>query len=326
MPNTLRTRRPAAAILAAALAALCAAAPAPASANDLVKVGKAVPNVFAFTPADLSVEIGAMKRNGIDLQIFSFQGGAKLHQAMVADAIDIGLGSGPDIAIALRGNYAVGVAALANQPLSIGYTVWKDSPIHTLNDLRGKKIGVGSAGSLTYWLALELARVKGWGPHGITPVALGGGQAQYAGLKTHAIDATCESAAIGWQLEKKGEARMVSTINYVKDFHTHIIWATRDMTEKRPDVVRRFLKGWFETIQFILHNRDKAIPMIAKVTHYDPDVEAREYDAVSPFFSTDGKFHEAALKTLERSFVDLKILKTEPDAHRVLTEKFLPNM
>ncbi len=311
---------------ALAAAALAAAGPAPVRAADLVRVGKAVPNVFAFTPIDVAVDIGAMQRNGIDVKIFSFQGGSKLHQGLVANAVDIGLGSGPEIAIALRGHYAMGVAALANPPLSLGFTVWHNSPIKTLDDLKGKRIGVGSVGSLTYWLALELARVKGWGPHGVTTVALGGGQGQYAGLKTHAIDATLESAAIGWQLEKKGEARMVSTIDYVKDFHTHVIWASTKMIAERPDVIRRFLKAWFETIAWIRANRDKAIPLIRKVTRYDQDVEAREYDAVTPFFSTDGRFHEAALKTLERSFVELGLTKTAPDVHKVLTEQFLPKM
>ena len=35
-----------------------------------------------------------------------------------------------------------------------------------IDQLKGKKIGISSAGSLTDWLAKELARKQGWGPHG----------------------------------------------------------------------------------------------------------------------------------------------------------------
>jgi ABC-type nitrate/sulfonate/bicarbonate transport system substrate-binding protein len=297
-----------------------------ADAADKLRVGKSVPRVFAFTPANLMVETGAAARNGIELDLADFQGGAKMHQALVADAIDIGLGSGPDLVIAAKGDYARAVAALAGPPLSLGFTVWKDSPIKTIDDLRGKKIGVATAGSLTHWLALELARVKGWGPDGTIPVALGGQQANYAGLKTRQIDASLESAAIGWQLEKKGEGRMIGNIDYVKDFHIHVIWARRQFTEEHPDTMKRFLKAWFETIAWMRAHRDQAIPMLSKVTGYDEDVQAREYDAVMPMFSSDGKFNPKAIETIKHSFVTLGIMDKEPDTSKIITEAYLPKM
>ena len=299
---------------------------ATAQAADKIRVGKSVPNVFAFTPIDLAVETGIMARNGIEAEISSFQGGAKMHQAMVADAIDIGLGSGPDLVLATQGSYAIAAAALAGPPLSLGFTVWADSPYKTIDDLKGKKIGVATAGSLTHWLVLELARVKGWGATGATPVALGGQQANYAGLKTKQIDASLESAAIGWQLEKKGEGRMIGNVDYVKDFHIHVIWAASKLAQNNPDLLRRFLKGWFETIAWMRANRDAAIPMIAKVTRYDLDVQAREYDAVMPMFSADGKFNPKAIEVIKHSFVTLGLMDKEPDTSKIVTEAYLPKM
>ncbi len=48
------------------------------------------------------------------------------------------------------------------------------------------------------------------------------------------------------------------------------------------------------------------------------------YDTLMPMFSDDGKFNPKALAVLARSYVDLKILPTEPDMSKYYTEEFLP--
>jgi NitT/TauT family transport system substrate-binding protein len=41
----------------------------------------------------------------------------------------------------------------------VGY----DSPIKTVDDLKGKKLGVITAGSLTEWIGKRIGTHKGWG-------------------------------------------------------------------------------------------------------------------------------------------------------------------
>jgi len=112
----------------------------------------------------------------------------------------------------------------------------------------------------------------------------------------------------------------------VKDFHIHVIWATSKLAKSNPDLLRRFLKAWFETIAWMRANRDAAIPMVAKVTRYDLDVQAREYDAVMPMFSADGKFNPKAIDVIKKSFVQLGIMEKEPDVSHIVTEAYLPKM
>ncbi len=52
------------------------------------------PKAFSFVPVDVGSQTGIFKRNGLDLQVASFGGDAKLQQAMAADSIDVGLGLG----------------------------------------------------------------------------------------------------------------------------------------------------------------------------------------------------------------------------------------
>jgi NitT/TauT family transport system substrate-binding protein len=63
---------------------------------------------------------------------------------------------------------------MAERPLDIAINTLSSTGIKTIDDLKGARIGVSSPGSLTDWLARELARSKGWGANGVTSVAVGG--------------------------------------------------------------------------------------------------------------------------------------------------------
>ena len=79
-------------LLAALLAAptLCAAA-------ELLRVGKSVPEAFSFVPLDVGMRVGLFRKYGVEIEASSLSGGARLQQALAADSIDIGLGSGPEM-------------------------------------------------------------------------------------------------------------------------------------------------------------------------------------------------------------------------------------
>ena len=50
----------------------------------------------------------------------------------------------------------------------------------------------------------------------------------------------------------------------------------------------------------------------------------RVYDELMLMFSDTGKFNPAALETLRKSYVELKLLPSEPDMSQLYTEAFLP--
>ena len=43
----------------------------------------------------------------------------------------------------------------------------------------------------------------------------------------------------------------------IKDFHIHVIFATDKAIASKPEIVRNFLKGWFETIAFMRRTRPR---------------------------------------------------------------------
>jgi len=174
-----------------------------APANDRVRVGKAQGSAWTFLPLDVGVEQGSFAKQGIEIEISDLAGDAKLQQALAAGAIDFGLGSGPGMAFAAKGAPAIAVAAFAGPPRNISAIVLHSSNIQKIADLKGKTIAVSTTGSLSDWLAKQMAIQEGWGQDGIRAVPLGAIPASIAALKAKQVDAVVLATEAGYRLEEQ---------------------------------------------------------------------------------------------------------------------------
>jgi NitT/TauT family transport system substrate-binding protein len=298
---------------------------AAAQAQTTIRVGKAQAQTFAFVPADVGVETGLFKKRGLDLEIASFAGDARLLQALTADAVDIALGGGPTLAFVAKGAPMLAVAALADAPGTIMVVVRKDGPVKTEDDLKGRTLSVSTAGSLTYWLAQQLSRSHGWGADGIKIATLGTSAAQAAALKTNQIDGIVTESSTVFRLEEDGLGRILVRFgDRIKDFHVHVIYASRKLIDTNPGAVRAFLAGWFDSVQYMRDHPEQSVAIAARVSDVSPSVARRNYQELMPILNPTGRFNPKALDTLSRSFVELGLLPDAPDMSRLYTEAFLP--
>ncbi len=311
---------------AAAAAALIGLSLAPAAqAETKVRVGQPQAGTFQFVPLEVGIEAGIFKRHGIDVEVSSFGGGPRVQQAIAAGSIDIGLGSGPELALAAKGAPEIAVAAMADAPYSVLLAVLKDSPIKTAADLKGKTISISARGSLTDWLAHELSRLQGWGPDGFTIAPLGTTAAQTAALKTRQIDGMIVEANAGYRMEEDGTGRVVVQFgDLIKTFHIYVIYARKAFAAEHPDAVRAFLAGWFDTIAYMQGHRAETIAIVQRSAQISPALAARDYDELSGMFNRTGRFDPKALAVLARSFVETGMLPQAPDMKSLITEEYLP--
>jgi NitT/TauT family transport system substrate-binding protein len=310
-----------------ALVLALATAIAPASrAADTIRAGKASPTAFAMLPLVVGVAEGIYARHGLEVEVIDFGGGAKLHQATAAGSVDIGVGSGAELAMVAKGSPELAICNAAGPPLFIGIVVPADSPAHKAEDLKGKKIGVSSPNSMTYWMGLKLARHYGWGDDGVTLVTLGGDTAAIiAGFRTHMIDADIGGTSLAFQLEEKGQGRLLLPVSdYLGNMSSDTVFASKQLIASNPNAVRRFLAGWLEAVRFMRANKDETVRVAQKMTGFDPVVQAKEYDQSIAMFTDDCRFDAESLATLKQSFADLKLLDTAPDMKSLYTEEFVP--
>jgi NitT/TauT family transport system substrate-binding protein len=199
------------------------------------------------------------------------------------------------------------------------------SPVRSVTDLRGKRIAVTTKGSLTDWLVRELSRQQGWGAEAIAIYPLGQIPAQVAAMGRGEVDGIVLGAVSGYELEAAGRARnLIQFGDVVKRFYTHVIFATDEMVDKRQDLLRRFLRGWFKTVAFMKQNRAFTVKSEQRTLGVRQSVVEKIYDAEMPGFSIDGAWDPEVIDVIRASLKELDILPKIPDAKALYTDAFVP--
>jgi NitT/TauT family transport system substrate-binding protein len=297
-----------------------------ARAEDTISVGKADAASTSFLPVHVGDQVGIFKKHGLTLKISDFTGGSKLSQASVAGSIDIGLGAGTEMAFVAKGAPMKAVCDGLSPIPFIGVAVPYDSPVKKLDQLKGKKIGISSAGSLTDWLAKQLNQHQGWGADGVSSVAIGNGAAAVlAAFQTNAIDADLSVTSNIFNWEEKRQGRLVAPASeFVGNIAASTTYASQNFIDHHPDELKAFLAGWLETIDYLVSHKAETVKIESEVTHYSEAVMTKEYDITASKFSRDCKFDAEALANLKRAFVDQKLVDTPPDMSTLYSEAFLP--
>jgi NitT/TauT family transport system substrate-binding protein len=299
----------------------------PACAAEALLVGTSHQTADAELPATVGIELGVFAKHGLDVTITDFGGGSRLIQAMTAGSIGIGTGAGSEMALIAKGAPVLAVCEDASSLPYFSVGLPYDSPLHSLDQLKGKKVGITAEGSLTAWLARELARHEGWEPDALTIVAIGGKpEAVAAALRAHLVDANIGSTMEVEDLEAHKIARVLaSASNFIGRTAAGVIFATHDMMQQHPDTIRRYVAAYLETTRYIGTHKDETVAIESRITHYPPAIVAKAYDVDQGMFSPDCRFDAESLANLQRSFLDLKLLPEPPDMSKLYTAAYGPH-
>lgn len=301
--------------------------PATARAADVVHVGNSAATSFTFLVGDVGVAKGMFAKQGLDVSVSALGGDAKVQQALASGSIGFGLGSGPAMAFSVKGAPVIAVAAFAGAPRSISVVIPADSAIKSPSDLKGKLLAISTPGSLTEWLTKRLSNHEGWGPDGVKTVAVGAGSAMVSALLSKQVDGFMGSTEAGLGLEARHAGRiLVGMEKFAPDFIDHVVFARKEVVQDHPDEVRQFLAGFFDAINFMIHNRKETIELASKLLKEEPERMARVYDLEISMLLPDGRFDPKAVGVLKDSFVDLGILPERPKDDQLFTTAFLPNV
>lgn len=296
-----------------------------ANAADHLRVAKPAAIGFGFSLLEVGISAGIFKKYDLDIELIILEGSAKQQQAMAAGAIDVDLGAGTDLAFVAKGVPEKAVAALAGPPLNFVVIVKSDGRINSVADLKGKRISASTVGSVTYWFASQLSRRQGWqGADALTIVPLGNFDAMRAALMTGNIDAISATLEGALLLELQGAGKLLIDFgDFIKPFLTHVAYATNDLMTQHPGTLRRFLKGWFETVIWMNAHKEEGLRYSSDATKLPLAIASKAYDAEMPMFFTDGHFDLKAVEIVKNSLLETGQIDKFPDDKDLLTEEFL---
>lgn len=274
--------------------------------------------VVSMAPMWIAKEIGFFKKQGIDVRIVFIPSGPTGVTAILAGEADVGVIGGFAPIRAIVGG-AKGLAIIGETKNAIVATIVGKKEITTVQDLKGKRLGIDRIGSNPdMFTQAALSRFQMDPLRDLQYIQMGNIGQGIPALKAGAIDALTASPPDDLVAQKLGFHVILDITAMKIPFAATVLVSSRNtVTRKQPELTK-FMQAYAEAVHYFITNREGASQVIAKYT------KVQDREVLNYAIETDAK---AVQKTLE---VDPKgvelilglISKTVPQAASAKPEEF----
>jgi NitT/TauT family transport system substrate-binding protein len=256
-----------------------------AQSKPLKKIRVGVPSVGMGNIITFVIKEGKLfDKYGLDGEVITVMGSGIGSKALISGNLDvIPIATPTVIAADLAG---ADMAILAHTMPAVVHALMVRPEIKKPEDLKGKKIGVSSLGSLTDFLVRSIAKKKGLNPdRDITLITTGGSDTERVmALKAGAVEATAVSHP-GYGLARKMGYSMLWDSAKELDYPWMEITARRAAIKSDRELIMNYMKAHMEGIALFKTNRDFGIKVIKKYLKTpDDELVSESYDIFSKMF------------------------------------------
>lgn len=274
---------------------------------------------LTWFPAFLARDQGFYRAEGMDVDFVVMKPQVALQAVVTGDAgYTTTLGS--TIRAAIRGLPVRVVMTICEKPL---FALIANPKIKSVDDLRGKIVGISSFGASTDTMARAVLRRYNLNPgQDVKILAVGGGTNRVAALQAGAIDAVLIEAPYNVMLERDGYRKLL----FVGDLIPSPIagfGTTLDRVGRHPQEVRSLIKATLRGIQYAKGHKDESVQLIMKWANLDRALAEGSYDMAVGSWSDSGEPTESSVKSvMEEIKTELK-LDSAPDPSRAFDWSFV---
>src|SRR4030095_8214800 len=260
-------------------------------AVDRIRIAVSNPNMPNLTAA-MAQKKGFFKEANLDAEIIRMNPNVAI-TALATGDIDYCQLFGAVVGGAIAGLPVRIVAGfLDNWPM----TLIAQPELKTLNDLKGKTLGISSFGATPDVAARMMIKQAGIDPEKeIKVLALGSDAARLTALKQRVVDVVVVSPPADTQMEKQGYKILARAYELFSFPYLGLGTHTKKMKEK-PEEIRRTIKATIRANRFIRENREQAVRTLVDWGKVERDYAYASYDALRNLFNADGSVPEDGLK------------------------------
>ena len=219
-------------------------------------------------PFAVALDKGFFTAEGIKVDgIITSAGGGTSLRNMIAGGVPYGeVNPGVVVAAIMQG---ADLRIISDNVLTVAEFVWAvkpDSPIKTLADIKGKKVGYTNPRSTSQALAQMVAQKAGLQPSDIELVRTGGLGEGYAALGTGMIDVAPIPEPLWAQYKDK--LRAIAYASEILPPLSNVVGVTTaNMAAEKGDFIRAVIRARRKAVEFMIANPDEAGDIVAK--HYN---------------------------------------------------------
>jgi sulfonate transport system substrate-binding protein len=207
---------------------------------------------------------------GIEVTWSEFTAGPQLLEGLNVGSIDFGyVGEVPPIFALAAGADLVYTAYELPTPEAEGILVSKESPIHAIADLKGKKVAFNK-GSDVHWLVVSALQKAGLKYSDIQPVYLTPADAR-AAFQRGAVDAWAIWDPFFSAAQKQLDARVLTNAVGITNRYQYFLSA-REYAETKPEVLAIAMEELGTIGKWVRQNYQQAAAELAPIQGLEPDV------------------------------------------------------
>jgi len=255
-----------------------------AAESPLKVVNVAVPAVSLLqSPLFVAIDAGAFRKHGMEVRYIVT--GARTIQALVGGSVQFaqGVSSRTVPAAVLAGADAVLIANFSDKLL---FTMHSAPEINSLQDLKGKVVGVSGIGGSTDFATRLALREAGLTPDKDVAIrGVGGVPETVAALKAKAVQAGTLSPPSSFVAQKAGFKLLFDMSSLGVDYVSSGLGVKKSYLAANRLEAKQFLMAMIEGAKILTTNEEFALRVLAKHTRIsDREVLKNSYSYLRPYF------------------------------------------
>jgi NitT/TauT family transport system substrate-binding protein len=274
-------------------------------------------------PIRVAMAKGFFKDQGLTLEPIFGRGGPIAITALVSGNVEFASVGGAQAPIRsnARGLDLHIISSMSNYT---NYTLLGSKEAKSIEDLRGKIIGVTGAGAFSdFAIRIYLKRNNIDPDKDATLRAIGGTALRAIALERGLIAAAPFSAEDTIRLLDKGFP-MIVNLNEALRIPQSVFVTRGEVLQKYPETTKRFLKAVIMGMQFTKQNKQEAIKTgYASGLKGEPDVVNRAYDLFSPGYATDLSVAQDGIQIMLDEDIRAGVVDKNFTLDRVINDRIL---
>ncbi|MSP37748.1 MAG: ABC transporter substrate-binding protein [Deltaproteobacteria bacterium] len=266
---------------------------------------------------------GFFKQQGLQIEPILIRGGPAAISALVSGEVDFASIGGAQAVFRSRSR-GLDLAIVGCTSSTTNYILLGNKQTRTVEDLRGKMIGVTGAGTYSEFAMKAFLKKHNINPDkDVTLRAIGGTVLRAAAIEKGIIAAAPFSPEDGVRLIKAGYS-VISNLSESLGIPQNIIVTRNEVLEKYPDMSRRVLKGYIQGMQLAKFNKKEAIKAGYDAgLQGDAEIVSAAWDLYSPGLTADLSIVTAGLQQMLDEDIRAGLVDKNFTLDRVINDRIL---
>lgn len=260
-------------------------------------------------------EAGFYKEEGLNVDLVVMRGAPAI-QGLIGGTVPFASSGGAGLLPIVRGAPLRIIFTTFSRPM---FWVYSKPEIRTVEELRGKKIGVSSIGSGPDTLLRSMLKKHGLdGGRDTVILSTGPGTARFFALKTGVTDAAVLNEQAALMAQESGLRQLFSFTKGEEFVEVQGSIVLREsLLESDPVFVEKFARATLKGALYLKDNRPGSVAIHARVLKVNETVAGRIYDLAQPGVTADGTVNEEVQKKAIDQIVERTDIKELPPLRKV---------